>query len=163
MTPGTLKAHIVVLSFEPPGPVHVNTWLAPDAASAAALATVHFMRTSGTEANLMACLTVEMPAEQLRHLLRAVEGKLPDSGNAEVLSLVSNKELSESPIGKQLRDRALNAADASTFTGRNVDRLWAENRPERLYWGGAARLKWGDEWVYDYGEPFGPPAPDPAA
>jgi len=117
MTPGTLKAYIVALSFEPPGPLHVNTWVAPDAPSAAALATVHFMRQRPTEENLLACLVIEMGAEGLRHLLRTVEGKLPNSGNAEVLSLVPKPSL---PCEKP----PLDAADASTFTGSNVDRLW---------------------------------------
>ena len=180
MTPNTLKAYIVALSFEPPGPLHVHTWIAPDAPSAVALATVHFMRHAPPTENLMACLTIEMPADQLRHQLRAVEGKLPDSGNAQVVSLVP-KELNvpcrdtehewhqgtdgwqackrcgtfltpHEPVEKQ----PLDAADASTFIGHNVDRLW-DSQPK--YWGHRGNLS-GSVYVYD--EPFGPPMP-PAA
>ena len=151
MTPNTLKAYIVALSFEPPGPLHVNTWIAPDAPSAVALATVHFMRHAPPTENLMACLTIEMPADQLRHLLRAVEGKLPDSGNAQVVSLV--------PMAReeQMEKQPLDAADASTFIGHNVDRLW-DSQPK--YWGHRGNLS-GSVYVYD--EPFGPPPPRGAA
>lgn len=128
MTPGTLRAYIVVLSFEPPGPVHVNTWLALDPACASALATLHFMRTAPTEANLMACIALEMPADQLRHLLRAVEGRLPDSGNAEIVSLVPRE--TEADVAESLRKHmGLDAADASTFTGANVNRMWEQFGP----------------------------------
>ena len=90
MIPGTLKAYIVVLSFEAPGPVvNVSTWTAPDAHTASALAMRQLMLgESATDANLVACVAPEMPAEMLRHYLRAAEGKLPDGGNAEVLHLV---------------------------------------------------------------------------
>ena len=111
MIPGTLKAYIVVLAFEVPGPTNVSTWLAPDAHSASALAMHQCMSgENATDANLVACVVTEMPADMLRHYLRAIEGKLPDSGNAEVLHLVPATQF--------------DATDASTFTGRSVDDLW---------------------------------------
>ncbi len=94
MTPGTLKAYIVVLSFEAPGPVvNVSTWLAIDAHTASAMAMHQYTHgENATDANFVACVAPEMPAEMLRHYLRAVEGKLPDSGSAEVLHLVPSSE-----------------------------------------------------------------------
>lgn len=83
-----LKAWSVTLSFAAPGPLHANMLLAPDAASVAATAMHVFMMHTPTTEPLQAVIAAEIPAETLRHMLRAVEGKLPASGNAQVVSLV---------------------------------------------------------------------------
>lgn len=83
-----LKAWSVTLSFAAPGPLRANMLLAPDAASAGAMAMHVFMMNTPTAEPLQAVIAAEIPAETLRHMLRAVEGKLPASGNAQVVSLV---------------------------------------------------------------------------
>src|SRR5688572_2561285 len=104
MTSPTLHAYVVTLSFGEGGPLHTNIWIAQHVATATALATVAVMQSTPTDKPLLGVIAMEIPAEQLRHLLRAVEGKLPEGGNAEVLSLVPK----------------LDAADASTFRGPAV-------------------------------------------
>ena len=82
-----LHSYIVVLSFADPGPLTVGSWLAPDPASAAALATAKAVREHAIEAPLQTCLVVEETAEMLRYRLRMIEG-----GKAgEVVSLVHNE------------------------------------------------------------------------
>ena len=155
MTPGTLKAYIVVLSFEAPPSVNVSTWVAPDAHSASALAMRQLMLgENATDSNFM-CVTVEMPADMLRYYLRAVEGKLPDSGNAEVLHLVPSSQYD------QLRQVPASELFAWERGGQPLDEMpwvidtigWSKSKPK--YWGHDRYC--GAIWIYD--EQFGPPNP----
>lgn len=85
------KAWGVTLSFAPPGPIHSGILLAPDATSATALSMHLLMMQQPTTEPLMAVVCQEIPAETLRNLLRAVEGKLPAGGNAEIVSLATHR------------------------------------------------------------------------
>jgi hypothetical protein len=85
-----LHAYAVTLNFGEGGPLTTAVLLTPDAASASALAMLNMLRQAPkpiTE-DLLSVLAVELQPEFLRHLLRAVEGRLPASGTADVLSLV---------------------------------------------------------------------------
>jgi hypothetical protein len=86
-----LHAYVVTLSFNEGGPLHTHVVVAPNVVNATALATVALMQQTPITAPLLSCLAFELEADHLRHLLRAVEGKLPASGTADVLSLVPNK------------------------------------------------------------------------
>jgi len=86
--PPTLKPYIVVLSFGEGGPLYANALLAPNAESAMAMFSVMTMREFSPPQLLMGCMTVELQPDFLRAALRAVEGKLPPGGEAQVLSLV---------------------------------------------------------------------------
>ncbi len=91
MTAPALHAYVVTLCFagaEQNGPVHTSVILAPDQTAAAALVMHTLMREQPTELPLTCCIATQIEAAYLRHLLRAVEGKLPENGTAEVLSLV---------------------------------------------------------------------------
>ena len=82
-----LHAYVVTLSFED-GPTHTSVMIAPDATIAAVLATLRLTQKTPVTTALIACFAYELVPDQLRHLLRAVEGHLPASGTADVLSLV---------------------------------------------------------------------------
>jgi hypothetical protein len=150
-----LKAWIVTLNFGEGGPLHTNIWLAPDAPNAVALCTWDFMTKVRPETPLLCCMAGEIGADQLRHLLRTVEGKLPAGGNAEIVSLVPRDLAAENEenVARAAMQRPLDAADASTFIGPNVDRLWAQSLRDTL------QSQRGNL----YPEPFGPPMPPGAA
>ena len=79
-----LHSFVVVLHFGPPGPLLTcGAYLAPDQASAAALATASIKDANQT-GPLLSCLVVEESAENLRARLHVIEGKKP----GEVVSLV---------------------------------------------------------------------------
>jgi len=79
-----LHSFVVVLHFGPPGPLLTcGAYLAPDQASAAALATASIKDQNET-GPLLSCLVVEESAENLRARLHVIEGKKP----GEVVSLV---------------------------------------------------------------------------
>jgi hypothetical protein len=82
-----LHAYIVTLSFEG-GPLHTNTVLAQNQVIATCLTTTGLMQRTPVTTPLIGCFCVELGADYLRHLLRAVEGKLPAGGTADVVSLV---------------------------------------------------------------------------
>ncbi len=88
-----MRAWSVTLSFVPPGPLHSAMLLAPEREGAVALAVLHLMQKTPTDAQLHAVLVDELPVEMLRHMLRAVEGRLPDSGTAEVMRLVPTAQM----------------------------------------------------------------------
>ncbi len=133
-----LHAYVVTLSFGEGGPLHTSSWVAPDAVSATALATLSLMRQAPTEAPLSACLAIEMAPDYLRQALRAIEGKLPESGTADVLSLVHDAA-------------AAGKAAASEVIGRFNERSGCRDpiRPQGEVAGGS--------------EPFGPPWPSPTS
>ncbi len=80
-----LHSYVVCLHFGPPGPLlTVGAYVAPDQASAAALATHSIMREHGAMGALLSCLVVEESIESLRQRLHAIEKK-PEG---EVVSLV---------------------------------------------------------------------------
>jgi len=129
-----LKAWIVTLNFGEGGPLATNIWLAPDEASAAALHTIDVLRRSKTENALVGCHVGELSADHLRHLLRGVEGKIPEGGKATVVRLVP-----ESPVvraAELLRTAPHEAVPVA-------DLSWARG-----------------PGLMCYGEYFGPPMPD---
>lgn len=70
-----MRSFVVVLNFDPPGPLNVGSWIAPDEVSAVALATVSVMRQNTIETELQSVLVIEETAEMLRTRLHAIEGK----------------------------------------------------------------------------------------
>jgi hypothetical protein len=89
MTQDKLHSFIVVLGFAPPGPsLTVDSWIAPDAAAAAALSALNVAQQSFKEIDitpLVSCLVIEETAENLRIRLRAIE----ETPAGEVVSLIS--------------------------------------------------------------------------
>jgi hypothetical protein len=154
----TNRIYSVTLAFTPPGPLHTSLLIAPDEASASAMAMQAVLGSMSIGAPLMAVLAVPVDADVLRRMLRAVEGREP----GEVVSLVPKPpvggNISRQDALDMVREqraaeiRALDAADAATFAGPAVDRLWAGHR----------RLREEDA-ICVYGEPIGPPMPDNAA
>ena len=88
-----LHSFVVVLHFGPPGPLLTcGAYLAPDQASAAALATASIKDQNET-GPLLSCLVVEESAENLRARLHVIEGKKP----GEVVSLVRTPPIAPNP------------------------------------------------------------------
>ena len=96
--PPTLKPYIVVLSFGEGGPLYANALLAPNAESAMAMFSVMTMREFSPPQLLVGCMTVELQPDFLRAALRAVEGKLPPGGEAQIVSLVPQAPPQGSPL-----------------------------------------------------------------
>jgi hypothetical protein len=173
MTEPSLHAYVVVLSFELPGPLHVNSILAPDAASASALAMLMLMRNAPTDAPLLGCLCVEQPVEQLRHLLRAVETGKPQG---EVVSLVPKLREEDAPTHDQRVAEILRqdpeSCEHEWLDGRcarcdsmRIPYQYAEKRPldaadAATFTGPKVSHLW--ESLRPHPEPFGPPAPGAA-
>ena len=88
MTDFTLKPYVVTLSFGQGGPLFVNALLAPTPEAATGMLAVIVMREHVPPQPLIGCMAMELTPDFLRLALRAVEGKLPPGGQAEVLSLV---------------------------------------------------------------------------
>jgi hypothetical protein len=84
----TLKPYMVTLSFAEGGPLFLNALLAPTPEAATAMLATIVMREHTVTQPLMGCMAMELTPEFLRAALRAVEGKLPPDGNAQVISLV---------------------------------------------------------------------------
>ena len=83
-----LKPYVVTLSFADGGPLFLNAVLAPSAEAATALFAIMTMQQHNLQQPLMGCAAMELTPEFLQASLRAVEGKLPPNGEAQVLSLV---------------------------------------------------------------------------
>ena len=99
------RAFLVTLSFDSGGPLATNIWMAPDAASAAAMATAAIMRQTKTEANLCGVIVTEIVPSELRELLRMLEGANADG---KIVSLVQTTALmSPTQIDKRPFDPAL--------------------------------------------------------
>lgn len=92
MTGPAARAWSVTLSFAPPGPLHATLILAPDRDSAVALAVMALMSATPTDADLHAVIASEVPADTLRRMLRAVEGRMLDGVGGELLRLVPEME-----------------------------------------------------------------------
>jgi hypothetical protein len=67
-----LHAYVVTLIFGEGGPLHTHVVVAPNAVNATALATVALMQQTPVTTPLLSCLSFELEADHLRHLLRAV-------------------------------------------------------------------------------------------
>ncbi len=83
-----LHSYCVVLNFATPGILIVGSYIAPDAASAGALAALEAakkMRVLDELPPLINCLVVEESVEDLRYRLRLIEGGKPAG---DVVSLV---------------------------------------------------------------------------
>ena len=83
-----LHAYVVTLNFGENAPLTTSIWVAQDQANAVALCTWNFLHAHPVATPLICCIVSEISAERLRHLLRAVEGKLPAGGTADIVSLV---------------------------------------------------------------------------
>ena len=92
-----LHSYIVCLNFAAPGILIVGCYIAPDEASAAALATLEAakkMQGLDPLPPLMNCMVSEESAENLRHRLRIIEGGKP---GGEVVSLVPRDPPASAP------------------------------------------------------------------
>jgi len=133
-----LKSYVVVLNFAQPGPLTVGAFIAPDAASAAALSALDIARQIGGEIPpLVNCLVVEETAEHLRSRLRAIEGKPA----GEIVSMVPHQTVNRlfDNFGQRAAELLRTVPTEATPIG---DQPWAS----------------GDK-VTCYGEEFGPPMP----
>lgn len=97
MTGPTPRAWSVTLSFTPPGPLHTTLIIAPDRDAALVAATLMLTQDMPAETSLCGVIASEVPAETLRQMLRAVEGRLPESGSAEVMRLVPEQPMACPP------------------------------------------------------------------
>lgn len=93
MTEPSPRAWMVTLSFAPPGPLHTTLIIAPDRDAALVAATLMLTQDMPAETSLCGVIVAEVPAETLRQMLRAVEGRLPEGGTANVMRLVKDDPL----------------------------------------------------------------------
>jgi hypothetical protein len=185
----TNHIYSVTLAFTPPGPLHTSLLIAPDEASASAMAMQHVLGAATVETPVMAVLAVPIDADVLRRMLRAVEGREP----GEAVSLVPGlrevpQGMTAGPLGqraaeilRQHPEAQYNAARACPhgvpFDAQCTDCMRAQNHVpldaadastftgpavDHLWAGRARRLREEDA-VCVYGEPIGPPMPDNAA
>ena len=87
-----LHSYVVALNFAVPGILIVGAYVAPDAASAGAIAALEAaqkMRELDAIPPLINCLVVEESVEHLRHRLRIIEGGKP---GGDVVSLVQQRD-----------------------------------------------------------------------
>jgi len=117
-----LHSYIVCLNFAAPGILIVGCYIAPDEASAAALATLEAakkMQRLDEIPPLMNCIVSEESAESLRHRLRIIEGGKP---GGEVVSLVRSIEEGVDKIRESDRElaRILDPPESALF-GAHVD------------------------------------------
>src|SRR5260221_8123116 len=93
-----LHLYAVALVFgERSGLLSCNTVLAPNPESAAALWMKETLRITPTDETLAAVQVTPVAPEFLRTALRAIKGRLPPGGEAQVLSLVPRQAIVRDP------------------------------------------------------------------
>lgn len=83
-----LHPYAVALTFADGGPMFVSAVIAPTSEAASAIFTTLVMQANTIPQPLSGCAVTPLNPDFLRAALRAVEGKLPPDGEAQVLSLV---------------------------------------------------------------------------
>lgn len=78
----------VVFGSSPESELHINAVIAPTSEAAAALLALEVRQHTGTEKSLTAVAVMELDRPFLETALRATQGELPETGTAQVVSLV---------------------------------------------------------------------------
>src|SRR5712691_7739933 len=93
MTSPEIHPYIVTLVFRD-GPITTRTIFAPGPSEARALVAIQIVREINPPEALAGLVVFELQADWLRAALRAAEGKMPASGEAQILSLVPQQPAS---------------------------------------------------------------------